>query len=151
MAEVPSISQLYQKYTAERPTSVTEEQFVTFTVFFPNLIIIISDGVIDLEEWEYVKQLARFMAKSFKDEGDEQVNVEGLADCYLREISYLIKFLADWRDAFLDALQPYLASRPDAKTSILDTIQLFAEASEGTSDEEQAQIDEIKNRLQLES
>ncbi|MEL6535532.1 MAG: hypothetical protein AAFQ98_08990 [Bacteroidota bacterium] len=151
MAEAPSIARLYSQYKEERPTAVTEDQFVTFTVFFPNLIIIISDGVIDLEEWEYVKQLARFMAKSFQDEGDEQVDVDSLAECYLKEISYLIKFLADWRESFLEALLPYLATRPDAKTSILDTIQLFAEASEGTSDEEQAQIDDIKNRLQLEN
>lgn len=154
MSPSESISLLYQQYRQERNTQVTEEQFQTFTVFFPTLIIIVSDGVIDLEEWDYVKQLARFMAKTFKHEGGGQendVDVEALANEYLKEISYLIKFLRDWADPFLDALVPYLANRPEAKVSILECIQLFAEASQGTSNEEQSQIDDIKTRLQLES
>lgn len=150
MAEATSLRPLFEQYRKERPTQVTEEQFVTFTVFFPTVIIIVSDGVIDLEEWEYVKQLARFMAKTFQTEGHESEDVEALAENYLAEISYLIKFLNDWREPFLKALAPYLETRPEAKVSILDTIQLFAEASEGTSEEEQIQIDEIKNRLFLE-
>lgn len=149
MAPAPTMVQLYQQYHTERATSVSEDQFATFAVFFPTLIIIISDGVIDLEEWDYVKQLARFMAKTFQDEGHEQADVGELTEAYLAEISYLIKFLADWREPFLSTLENYLTTRPEAKASILDTIELFAEASEGTSPEEQAQIDDIKQRLRL--
>jgi len=149
MPESITIKQLFQAYKQERVVSVNVEQFTSFTVFFPTLLVIISDGVIDLEEWEYVKQLARFMAKSFKEEGAQEVNIDELADAYLDEISYLVKFLRDWQSQFLEALKSYVVEKPEIKPSIKDTIYLFAEASDGTSTEEQEKIDFLEDYLQL--
>jgi len=143
-----TIKELYQSYYDERKVKMTEEQFTTFAVFFPTLLVIISDGVVDMEEWEYVRQLARFMAKSFKDEHAE-VDVEELTKAYLNEISFLLKFQRDYQASFISGLKDYVKERPDVKSSILDTIHLFAEASDGTSEDEQEKIDFIKKELSL--
>lgn len=144
-----TIKDLYQSYYDERKVKMTEEQFITFAVFFPTLLVIISDGVVDMEEWEYVKQLARFMAKSFKDNEKSEVDVDELTKTYLYEISFLLKFQRDWQATFIEGLKEYVRERPEVKSSILDTIELFAEASDGTSDDEQEKIDFIKKELSL--
>lgn len=138
----------YKDYCGERHIKLTEDQFVTFAVFFPTIQVIISDGVIDMEEWEYVNQLSRFMAKSFKDKGSNE-DIHELSKIYLNEISYLIRFLRIWQDKFIDGLKQYSLENPEVKNSIVDTMQLFAEASGGTSEEEQIKMDNIKTALDI--
>jgi hypothetical protein len=148
MSEV-TIKSLFAEYTQERNVRVNEEQFTSFTVFFPALLVIISDGIVDMEEWEYVKQLSRFIAKSFKEDEKSTVDIEVLSKAYRHEISFLIKHLKDWQDKFIDALQNYIVEHPEVKSSVLETMELFAEASEGTSDEEEQRIADLKNKLNL--
>jgi len=145
-----TVKSLFAEYTQQRKVKVTEDQFISFTVFFPALLVIISDGIVDMEEWEYVKQLSRFIAKSFKEEDQSTVDIEALAKAYRHEISYLIKHLRDWQDKFLDALQSYILENPEIKSSVLETMELFAEASEGTSNEEDKKIQYLKEKLNLE-
>jgi hypothetical protein len=142
------IGSLYKKYQLYREVKITEEEFVPFVVFFPTLIIIISDGIIDKDEWEYVKQLSRFMAKSFKEEHDEDELPE-LSRAYLLEISYMIKHIKFWESDFIEALKDYINHNPSVKASISDTIHLFAEASEGTSDVEQHKLNYLNEVLEL--
>ena len=145
-----TVKSLYSEYTQARKVKVSEEQFTSFTVFFPALLVIISDGIVDMEEWEYVKQLSRFIAKSFKEDDHESVDIEALAKAYRHEISFLIKHLRDWQDKFIDALQSYILENPEIKSSVLETMELFAEASEGTSNEEEKRIQYLKEKLDLE-
>lgn len=144
-----TISQLFQEYKQERNVKITEDQFTSFVVFFPSLLVIISDGVVDMEEWEYLQQLSLFMAKSFKKEGDSDSNVNELSKCYLLEIGYIIKHLKWYQPGFLAALKSYLDENPDDKASVLDTIQLFADASDGTSAEEAEKIKHLSDYLGL--
>jgi hypothetical protein len=144
-----TIKKLFTEYTQQRKVKVNEEQFTSFTVFFPALLVIISDGIVDMEEWEYVKQLSRFIAKSFKEEDHQVVDIEELAKAYRHEISFLIKHLRDWQDKFIEALQNYITENPEVKSSVLDTMELFAEASEGTSDEEEKRIKYLIEKLDL--
>ena len=144
-----TINSLFAEYTEERNVKVNEEQFTSFTVFFPALLVIISDGIVDMEEWEYVKQLSRFIAKSFKEDEKATIDIEELAKAYRHEISYLIKHLRDWQDKFIGALQSYINEHPEVKSSVLETMELFAEASEGTSDEEEKLITDLKEKLNL--
>ena len=144
-----TIEKLYEEYQLERNAKISKEQFTSFVVFFPSLLVIISDGVVDMEEWEYLQQLSLFMAKSFKKEGDSAKNVNELSKCYLMEVSYIIKHLKDYQDDFLLALKSYLEENPEDKVSVFDTIKLFADASNGTSTEEEEKIESIANYLQL--
>ena len=144
-----TVHQLFVEYQKERNTKVNEDQFIFFIVFFPSLLVIISDGIVDLEEWEYVKQLSHFIAKSFKEEDHENVNVAELATLYRHEISYLTKHLGEWQDKFLEALQYYLNDHPEFKETVLETMELFAEASEGTSSHEEERIVHLIELLKL--
>lgn len=145
-----TIPQLFQEYRQERNVKISEDQFTSFVVFFPSLLVIISDGVVDMEEWEYLQQLSLFMAKSFKKEGDAEMNVNELSKSYLLEIGYIIKHLKAYQSAFLSALKDFLQANPEDKASVLDTIQLFADASDGTSDEEADKIQHLSEYLGLE-
>lgn len=144
-----TIKQLYLEYQQERNAKISKEQFTSFVVFFPSLLVIISDGVVDMEEWEYLQQLSLFMAKSFKKEGDSPQSVNELSKCYLLEISYIIKHLKDYQEDFLLSLKSYLEENPEDKASVYDTIRLFADASEGTSKEEEAKIISLSDYLHL--
>ena len=77
------------------------------------------------------------------------MDIEELAKAYRHEISYLIKHLRDWQDKFIEALQDYISNNPEVKSSVLETMELFAEASEGTSDEEEERIKYLKEKLNL--
>ena len=149
-----SLSSLYEAYKEARPTTLMEEQFTPFVVFFPALLVSISDGVIDCEEWDYLQQLARFMAKPFgagqqQDSPLDSEAVNDLSKLYLTEIAYIIKHLPLHQEAFLNGLKAYLAQNPSIKASVLETIELFAEASDGTSEQEAEKIKYLTHYLEL--
>lgn len=143
------LKKLYDEYKEERNMKITEDQFTFFVVFFPSLLVIVSDGVVDMEEWEYLQQLAHFMAKSFKEDHKDSEDMNALSKAYLYEISYMIKHLRDWQKEYLKALKKYLKEEPEAKSSVLETMMLFAEASEGTSEDEENKIEDLKDYLEL--
>lgn len=145
---------LYEQYMQERswtpnnlPLSV--EQFELLVVFFPCLIVAASDGIIDKEEWVYIKYLARFTTSSLSPEPEGEVK-KALEKSYFKEFSYLAANLAHWRPSFFKALHEILEKDPDAKEYILDALYLFADASDGTSAEEKASINQIIEELKLE-
>ncbi|MEM7548755.1 MAG: hypothetical protein AAF363_03725 [Bacteroidota bacterium] len=144
-----SLTELYNRYKRERDIHIDEEQFTFFVVFFPSLLVIVSDGIIDMEEWEYLKQLSHFMAKSFKEDHHEEQDIEALTKSYLSEISYMIRQLRGWETDFLYTLRDYLKATPEAKITVLDTMMLFADASDGTSEKEEKQMKDIKSLLDL--
>jgi hypothetical protein len=143
------LNTLYKEYKKQREMKISEDQYTFFVIFFPALLVIISDGIIDMEEWEYCEQLSQFMAKTFKEDCQEEADMESLSKAYLYEISYMIKHVADWKDDYLDALKGYLEKDPEAKSSVMETMLLFAEASDGTSDDEENQIEILKKQLAL--
>jgi len=143
------LKELYAEYAEERNMQISEDQFTFFVIFFPALLVIVSDGIVDMEEWEYCQQLSHFMAKTFKEDCHEDTDMNTLGKAYLAEIGYMIKHRIHWKNDFLSALKNYLKHDPSAKNSILDTMLLFAEASEGTSDDEENQIELLKKYLEL--
>jgi hypothetical protein len=150
MAEF-TIEDLYKKYQEQRQSRLNFDQFLTFVIFFPTLLVITSDGVVDVEEWDFVKQLSKFLANTYKDEGLSPAEIDQLNISYLEETSYLLKNLKDWESKFINALKTYLVNHPETRETILDTIYLFAEASSGTSAHEEAKIRFLKEELSLES
>jgi hypothetical protein len=144
-----TINDLYKSYCSKRKIIFTLEEFIPLVVFFPAFMVVISDGILDQEEWEYLKQLSRFMAKSYK-EAETKEDIKKYTSSYLREIGYLLRNLPVLQEDFLLALKSYVLEKPEVKASIVDTIQLFAEASEGTSKIEAKMIDYINNLLELE-
>jgi len=144
------MEELFRLYKEHRQVRFNEDQFATFVIFFPTLLVVTSDGVVDIEEWDFVKQLTKFLANTYREEGLNSAEVDDLNTGYLEETSYLLKNLKNWEVRFLKALRDYLEENPEAKGTILDTIYLFAEASSGTSPQEEAKINFLKGELKLE-
>ncbi len=146
--ELSHIQPLYESYVKASKSDMTKEEFDTLFLFFPSLLVIASDGVVDDEEWVYIKYLAKFMADTFKQEITAKERAQ-LEQDYFRELSYLLEHLEDWEPRFIDRLREYLEGQNDAKEDVLDVLYLFAEASEGQSEEEIKKIEELKLRLRI--
>lgn len=142
------ITSLKKSYELERAHQLTEEQFGSLVLFFPSLLIIASDGEIDAEEWVYVNYLAKFIADTFKNEISATERDE-LEAQYLNELTYLTHNLEKWEPPFLNTLQDYISFNEDVKGDVEDILYLFAEASDGKSEEEVIKIEELKERLNL--
>ena len=145
-----SITELFTEYQKVNPTDLTENQFQTLVMFFPALLVIASDGVIDQEEWVYVKYLAKFMSDTYKKEVAEN-ELAGLNQAYFKNLEFLIDNLDTWEERFLSSLKGHLDEFPFKKETVAETLHLFAEASEGESDEEAEKIEEIAQKLDIEA
>jgi hypothetical protein len=146
--DFPGLQNLYKDYKKTSGSAIVENQFGTLVMFFPSLLVVASDGVVDDEEKIYVKYLAKFMADTFKNEisPDERDSIEG---SYLSDLEYLLDNLPDWEPKFIDTLKSYLETHEDAKEDIVDILYLFADASDGVSDDEEQKIEELKTILDL--
>jgi len=147
--ESPILNGLFEEYKKVSSTKLTNDQFNTLVMFFPALLVIASDGVIDQEEWVYVKYLSKFMTDTYKKEMNEQ-ELASLNQHYYKDLEFLIDNLESWESRFVDALGRHLNEYPGQKETVMETLHLFAEASEGESDEEAEKIEELSKKLQLE-
>lgn len=148
--ESPILNGLFEEYKKVNASKLSSEQFSTLVMFFPALLVIASDGVIDQEEWIYVKYLSKFMTDTYKKEKSEQ-ELASLNQAYYKDLEFLIDNLEDWEGRFVDALGKHLGEFPGQKETVMETLHLFAEASEGESDEEAEKIEELSKKLHLES
>ena len=144
--ESVKLTSLGSRYRKERSHSLTEEQFGSLVLFFPSLLIIASDGKVDDEEWLYVNYLAKFIADTFKNEISHEERDE-LETTYLKELKFLVEDLEKWEPAFIEVLQDYISINESVKEDVEEILHLFAEASDGKSDEEEIKIEELKNVL----
>ncbi|MGD1841197.1 MAG: hypothetical protein ACFB0B_09915 [Thermonemataceae bacterium] len=147
---IRNIEHLYIVYKEKRSVKLSLEQFTTFAEFFPTLLVIKSDGVIDSGEKLYLQKLSESLGNIFKEDGLGSLKINTLIQTFKEEFEYLLYHLEEWQDAFLEALKGHLENNPHDRETILDTIYLFAETSEDVSDDEKSMLEYIKNRLQLE-
>ncbi|NLR91100.1 MULTISPECIES: hypothetical protein [Flammeovirga] len=141
--------ELYAQYIATNNVDISREHFQTLFTYFPCLLIVASDGVVDEEEWVFVKYLSKFMADAYKSSLTKP-ELDSLQKTYFQELEYLVKSLDKWKEPFLDTLHSYLEENDDEKEDILDILHLFAEASDGVCDDEEEAIEELTERLNLE-
>ncbi len=145
-----AVSSLFTEYQANCNTKLTQEQFTTLLTFFPSLLVIAADGVIEDEEWIYVKYISRSMAETFIDDFGGEINVAELKQLYYNDLEYLVSSLGQWEEKFLVVLKEYLQDAPDLKEDIVDIMYMFAEASDNDSVDEERVIQEVKRRLNIE-
>ncbi|ANQ47481.1 hypothetical protein KMW28_15830 [Flammeovirga yaeyamensis] len=150
MSANSAINQLYKEYTDANNIEITEEKFNTLLMYFPCLLIVASDGVVDDEEWVFVKYLSKFMSDAYKSDLTRS-ELENLQKLYFQELEYLVKTLDKWKDPFLDTLAIYLNENDIEKDDVLEILHLFADASDGVCEDEEEAIEEISDRLGLES
>jgi tellurite resistance protein len=145
------MDELYKEYTAERFINLNKDQFIYIVNLFPALLVVLSDGIVDNDEWVTVKKLASILGNEFASEelGTEEKE-ENLSLIYKAEFRYLLKNRERWEKKFLAALKDYFTVNDTSKEFVLETMYLFANASEGISVEEDETIEYITKELGLE-
>ncbi len=143
------IDNLYQLYSEERNIKLNKEQFVYLVNLFPALRVALSDGMVDDDEWVVVKRLAKILGDEFASDDLGQEKKENLMLIYKSEFRYLIKNLDEWEEKFLTALKEYFIENEASKEFVMETMYLFANASDGVSDEEIKNIHVLTDRLGL--
>ncbi len=146
-----SIDKLYSEYSKERNIKLNKEQFVYLINLYPALRVALSDGILDKEEWITVKRLAKILGDEFASEDFGEEKEENLMLIYKAEFRYLIKNLEEWEPRFLNALKDYFKENEPSKEFVLETMYLFAHASDGLSKEEESTIDYLTSQLGLDN
>ena len=144
------IDSLFQEYTESRFIELNKEQFIYIVNLFPALRVVLSDGIVDQDEWNTVKRLAKILGDEFASEDLGEEKEENLMLIYKSEFRYLIKNLDKWEDKFLVALKEYFNTNDASKEFVLETMYLFAHASESISPEEDETINYLMKELGLE-
>lgn len=145
-----SLAPLYLTYQTKSGSKLTQEQFDRFILFFPALLVIASDGEIDEEEWVYVDFLAKGIADSFKEQVPDERKREEMKVTFRKELDGLIARLDMWEAIFIPALRKYLDDFPEVKEDVDEILHIFAEASDGESEDELAKIRELHAKLGIE-
>ncbi|WP_340154040.1 hypothetical protein [uncultured Marivirga sp.] len=144
------IDQLFKEYTQDRYIKLNREQFVYIVNLFPALRVVMSDGIMDQEEWITVKRLAKILGNEFASEDLGEEKEENLMLIYRAEFRHLLKNLDKWQSKFLTALKDYFNENVTSKEFVVETMYLFASASDGVSVEENEVIEYLTKELELE-
>lgn len=144
------IEALYKEYSEVRFIALNKEQFIYVVNLYPALRVAQSDGIVDHDEWNTVKRLAKILGDEFASDDLGEEKEENLMLIYKSEFRYLIKNLDIWETKFLAALKEYFNENDASKEFVLETMYLFAHASDGVSIEENTTIDYLTKELGLE-
>lgn len=140
--------QLFDEYKKVRDIDLTLPQFTYLLNLYPCLIVCMSDGVLDKEEWEGVDKLAKGLTLNFS-ENLTPVQLVKMEQKFRTEFMYLIENLEKWQKKFLNALKSHISQSKLDKEFVLESMYLFANAADGISDVEQQAIDMLSDRLAL--
>lgn len=143
------IDDLYEEYINHRKVELNKEQFIWIVNLFPALLVVLSDGIVDSEEWAEVKKLSSKLGKEFASD-DLGVQKEDLAMVYRTEFQFLLKNRDKWEIKFLNALKDYFEENKESKSFVLESMFLFAKASGGVSTAEADTIEFLTKALLLE-
>ena len=141
---------LYKSYTTVRELTLSKEQFSHLVRIFPSLLVLVSDGIVDKEERLIMKVQASKLGYDFASEDFGMEKEENLMLVYQAEFRYLIKNRHNWERKFLDVLKEIIKDDQKEKSLIKETMQMFANASDGTSKEENYCMTSLIGYLELE-
>ncbi|MEL6535531.1 MAG: hypothetical protein AAFQ98_08985 [Bacteroidota bacterium] len=143
------MTSLYEQYTGERYISLNREQFIYIANLFPALLVVLSDGIVDTEEWQTVKKLANILGAEFATEELGEDKEENLTLIYKNEFRYLLKNREVWEEKILEALKDYFTQNDSSKEFVVETMHLFANSSDGISVVENETIEKLTAELGL--
>jgi len=143
------IHQLYLDYINSRKIQVPKDQFVYLTKLYPALLVCMSDGVLDKEEWDGIVMVTRGLAAEFIRSPLD--NRDMVAMSFRTEIRYLLDNVEKWNKKFLNALRHSIEGNSLDQEFVLETMYLFANIAEGISDEEEEAINKLAVRLGIET
>lgn len=129
-------------YCEARSISFTEEQFLYLLKIFPSLLVCMSDGILDKEEWAGLLTSICNLSKKC-DVIDQDTVIQLNKECL-----YLFSHLKLWEDRFLSVLKQGLTYKD--KETVFIWMHFFANAHNGISSIEQIIIDRIADQLKFE-
>ncbi len=139
---------LFDEYKKVRHVDLTLQQFTYLLNLYPSLIVCMSDGVLDKEEWDGVDKLAKGLTLQFSDEFESE-DVAKMEQKFRTEFMYLLENIEKWQKKFLNALKNHIEDSKLDKEFVLESMYLFANAADGISQVEQDTIDMLSERLSL--
>ncbi|GAB4195787.1 MAG: hypothetical protein OHK0057_13160 [Thermoflexibacter sp.] len=147
--ENTTMQAIHEAYTRESKCELSYEQFITLLTFYPALLVVAVDGEIDHEEGIYVKHIAKFMANSHVvNEYHQRIALEKQ---FYKSLMYLYEHESQWQAIFLQTLREYLREVPLLKENILEVMIMFADSSNGISEEEYDLIQSLANQLEIDA
>jgi len=143
------VEALLDEYKRVRRIELNRDLFVYILKLYPSLLVCMSDGKLDDEEWDGVMKMARGLAEEYSEliPGSDK---EKIAQNFRTEFRYLLENVERWQKKFLSALRGYIEDSRDDKEFIMESMYLFANAADGISMEEQQAINNLADRLDLE-
>ena len=140
---------LLEEYLKVRKSGLSSEQFIYILKIYPSLLVCMSDGKLDAEEWTGVLNISKGLALLYLD---QMPNTDGekIEILFRTEFKYLLENIDKWEKKFLNTLKNYLDNNKDEKEFVYEAMYLFANAADGISHEEQRSIDKLSSRLSLE-
>ncbi|MEP0366757.1 MAG: hypothetical protein ABJN36_01510 [Cyclobacteriaceae bacterium] len=144
----PQAELLFDEYKKVRNIDLTLAQFTYLLNLYPSLIVCMSDGVLDKEEWEGVDKLAKGLTLNFSDDLTSE-ETSRMEQKFRTEFMYLLENIEKWQKKFLNALKSHIQNSKLDKEFVLESMYLFANAADGISDVEQEAIDMLADRLAL--
>jgi len=141
---------LYTEYMQVRFLDINKEQFIYIAHLLPSCLIVMSDGLLDQEEWVTLKRLSKILGDEFatEDLGHEEKE-ENLMLIYKAEIRYLIKHREQWEEKFIAALKEYMAQESSSKEFVKETMDLFVSPDQNPGDKELATYKYLSAELGL--
>ncbi|MEQ8242711.1 hypothetical protein [Fulvivirga sp.] len=147
---ISKMDSLYKEYTQVRFLDVNKEQFIYIAHLLPSCILVMSDGLLDSEEWVTLKQLSKILGDEFaSDDLGTDEKEENLMLIYKAEIRYLLKNREKWEPKFLEALKEYLLNNPASVEFLNETLDLFAGPDADAGPDEKENYVKLKKELGL--
>lgn len=139
---------LLDEYLKIRNSGLTLDQFIYILKIYPALLVCMSDGKLDKEEWDGVLSISKGLALLYLDQSPD-TNAEKMEQLFRTEFRYLLENIDKWERKFLNTLRTYLEEHRDEKEFVSEAMYLFANAADGIAHEEQKAIDQLSVRLAL--
>ncbi|GAB4232846.1 MAG: hypothetical protein Tsb0034_05800 [Ekhidna sp.] len=140
---------LLQEYLKTRKSDLSLDQFTYILKIYPSLLVCMSDGKLDKEEWNGVLNISKGLALLYIDQIPNS-NAEKIEVLFRTEFKYLLENIDKWEKKFLNTLKNYLDEHHSEKEFVYEAMYLFANAADGISHDEQRTIDQLASRLSLE-
>lgn len=147
---VYTITALYEEYTEHRKLNISFEQFTFLVTYYPVLLIVSTDGKVDIKEWNYLKKRSDDLVDlQFASYADEEYMMD-MKKLLQDEFKYLLMNFDTWERKFIKTLKNYLKEKPELKHPLLESFYLFASVSEGICEKEEIMIEHLRKELDIE-
>ena len=140
--DIDFVCQLLFKNSSER--ALSDEDLMSLALSYPSILIANADGVIDKKERTFFASMARSLS-SESAEGERDLCFAEIYHCMLR----LAGLSDDDKSALLGILKKHAANDNELKALLVEQMHGAAEASDGVSKSELAEMSNIASTLGL--